>query len=348
MEKQMSNIATANNTLPAVSNNPCGIENNLWIALRFVIYPEAENVTIKTIHDTCQAQGLDVRQKPYHAIKIKEKDVIWPSIALSRIQASKSGQHIGTSEPDFGPVVTASYGGKMITHPEWCKIYIKKVVGNHIAEFVGMAIWRESYKPGNGYAPNTMWSTRIYSQLAKCAEADGLRRAFPDHVSQEPTAEEMEGLNDMKNVTQTPKALGLSERLGERVAKIEEPVVAKNATTQLEPLVPMTSNHKLSQETALDELVRKEMNNEIPSDLHKNLLDHFGVAELQFLSVANAQKCLDRINLYKKLCLHFNVAELRSLPEDESQKCWDRIARENKKEAQSPQEYEDVEHETTT
>lgn len=320
----MSNITTTNQSLPAVANNPCGIENNLWIALRYVIYPDAEDVTIKTIHDTCQAQGLDVRQKPYHAIKIKEKDVIWPSIALSRIQASKSGQHIGTSEPEYGPDVTASYGGKTIKHPEWCKIYIKKVVGNHVAEFVGMAIWRESYKPGNGYAPNTTWGSRIYSQLAKCAEADGLRRAFPDHVTQQATAEEMEGATEMKNVTQTPRAITLSDRMSEKLREIEEPTVssletvAKSATVQLEPLVPMTPDKKPQPDTALDELVKKEMANQIPKKLHQDLLDHFNVTELQFLSETNAQKCLNR------------------------------LAKENLKEAESPQEHEDVEYEATT
>jgi hypothetical protein len=41
-------------------------------------------------------------------------------------------------------------------------------------------------------APNAMWTKRPYGQLAKCAEAQALRKAFPEIASQ-PTADEMEG-----------------------------------------------------------------------------------------------------------------------------------------------------------
>ena len=50
-----------------------------------------------------------------------------------------------------------------------------------------------------------MWKKRPYGQIAKCAEAQALRKAFPEIVSQQTTAEEMEGksLNefdsDLKN-----------------------------------------------------------------------------------------------------------------------------------------------------
>jgi hypothetical protein len=38
-----------------------------------------------------------------------------------------------------------------------------------------------------------MWTKRPYGQIAKCAEAQALRKAFPEMTGSQPTADEMEG-----------------------------------------------------------------------------------------------------------------------------------------------------------
>ena len=38
-----------------------------------------------------------------------------------------------------------------------------------------------------------MWQQRPYGQLGKCAEAAALRKAFPEEIGNDYTAEEMEG-----------------------------------------------------------------------------------------------------------------------------------------------------------
>ena len=63
-----------------------------------------------------------------------------------------------------------------------------------IAEFSAVERWTENYatQKRDSLAPNAMWLKRPYGQIAKCAEAQALRKAWPE-IGSEPTAEEMEG-----------------------------------------------------------------------------------------------------------------------------------------------------------
>jgi phage recombination protein Bet len=124
------------------------------------------------------------------------RDVVMPGIGLYRIQAQRSGCYAGQSDPDFGEDVTESVGGFPITYPKWCKITISKMMPNgRVVEFSAKEFWKENYATSgkDSSAPNAMWKKRPYAQLAKCAEAQALRKAFPDILDQSPTAEEMEG-----------------------------------------------------------------------------------------------------------------------------------------------------------
>lgn len=63
-------------------------------------------------------------------------------------------------------------------------------------------------------APNTMWAKRPRGQIAKCAEAQALRKAFPEAIGSLPTAEEMEGkyiedsaIEGVSRVVEEPKEL---------------------------------------------------------------------------------------------------------------------------------------------
>jgi len=64
------------------------------------------------------------------------------------------------------------------------------------AEFTAIEYWKENYAVKGGkeksVAPNAMWSKRPRGQIAKCAQAQALRIAFPE-LGAQPTAEEMEG-----------------------------------------------------------------------------------------------------------------------------------------------------------
>lgn len=216
----MSNIVAINTTNE--------IDQHIWSALKNSLYTGARDESIKMVLDYCKAAKLDPMQKPVHIVpmsvrnaltgKYEYKDVVMPGVGLYRIQAARSNQYAGVSEPEFGEDVTCNLGGVEITYPKWCRVTVKKIVNNTIVEFTAKEYWLENYATKKDeLAPNTMWKKRPYGQLAKCAEAQALRKAFPEIVGQHPTAEEMEGKDitdlemEIKNIT--PKAQNISSKL---------------------------------------------------------------------------------------------------------------------------------------
>lgn len=196
----MSNIQTQVQVqAPAFSMT----EDELINVLSHSLYVGAQRDSIKMVLGYCKASGLDPMQKPVHIVPIWDnkastmRDVVMPGIGLYRSQASRSGEYAGVSEPEFGDDVTENIGGQTVTYPKWCKVIVKRLLPNgSIVEFAAKELWKENYAIKGGkeksIAPNAMWSKRPYAQLAKCAEAQALRKAFPEFGSQ-PTADEMEG-----------------------------------------------------------------------------------------------------------------------------------------------------------
>lgn len=173
-------------------------------ALKSSLYPGASDASVDLVLSYCKAAGLDPMQKPVHIVpmwdgKAKEmRDVVMPGIGLYRTNAARTGQFAGMSEPEFGPMVTERLGSREVTFPEWCKVTAyRQLPSGHVAEFTAVEYWTENYAIKGGkdqdQSPNAMWSKRVRGQLAKCAQAQALRMAFPEAVGAGPTAEEMEG-----------------------------------------------------------------------------------------------------------------------------------------------------------
>ena len=237
----MNNLAVKDQSTELVQ-----YDRQLISTLRNSLYPGAKEESVCMVVAYCHQANLDVMLKPVHIVpmwivdkesgKGEMRDVIMPGINLYRTQASRSGC-AGISEPEFGEDVTECLGGIDITYPKWCKITVKKIIRrDHIVEFTAKEYWKENYaNAGKDKAtgrmklePNAMWSKRPYGQLAKCAEAQALRKAFPE-IGAMPTAEEMEGkhldsqeFDDMQKQKFIPGkgVAGLKEKLG-----IAEPIV---------------------------------------------------------------------------------------------------------------------------
>lgn len=166
-------------------------------------YPGAAPQSIQMVLGYCKAAGLDPMQRPVHIVPMWDnkrqdyRDVIMPGIGLYRTGAARTGQYAGIGDPEFGPDITEKIGFAEITYPQWCRVTVRRALASGaVVEFAAREFWRECYAAKGGkqkdISPNAMWSRRPYGMLAKCAEAQALRKAFPE-LGNAPTAEEMIG-----------------------------------------------------------------------------------------------------------------------------------------------------------
>jgi hypothetical protein len=126
-----------------------------------------------------------------------------------------------------------------------------------------------------------MWQKRPYGQLAKCAEAQALRKAFPEIISQHPTAEEMEGKNfnelemEVKNIT--PKSQSISSKLDS---------VLSNQTEEVKDLEPSKT---------LLELIELIKLHNVPSQIIEKWCSKAGVESIADLGDERQLACIEYI-----------------------------------------------------
>lgn len=279
-----------------VENNE--IDASVWSTLKNSLYKGAKDDSIQMVIEYCKACKLDPMQKPVHIVPMWDKhtksmqDTIMPGIGLYRIQAARSNKYAGVSEPEYGDTVN-TLGGVSISYPEWCKVTVKKLVGNNIVEFTAKEYWLENYATArkDSEAPNAMWLKRPFGQLAKCAEAQALRKAFPEIITQQPTAEEMEGKSFTEN-TKTVVENNTSQNSLERYLENEE--------TKVEVI---QDEAVLKKYFALQELI--ELHN-VPQETVDLWLQKAQVESIDELPKEKIEACIDYIN--KKFNSGNNVA----------------------------------------
>ena len=245
-----------------------GIDESTWGALCNTVYPGANPDSIIMAVDYCRARKLDIMLKPVHLVPMQVKDArtnekVWrdvpmPGIGMYRIQADRSGNYAGADEPEFGPTVTQEFpdpytAGKVVrvSYPEWCKYTVYKFVNGQRIAFTSKEYWVENYatQSSKTECPNAMWKKRPYGQIAKCAEAQALRKAWPE-IGSEPTAEEMEGktfIHDERDVTPQPVRIAQSSTVADRMKSVIDTDVTPDVPQELTPDKKEKLNQLLSQ-----------------------------------------------------------------------------------------------------
>lgn len=199
---------------PAVEER-FGIDKGTWKVLVEAIFPAAKTVdAIAMALSYCKSRGLDVMKRPVHIVPMWDSargamvETVWPGISELRTTASRTAGYAGCDVAEFGEPITMDFSGRVrrgggwedievkgLEFPEWCRITVYRIVAGQRCKFVGPKVsWLETYATqGQSELPNKMWQERPEGQLEKCAEAAALRRAFPEELGSELTAEEMVG-----------------------------------------------------------------------------------------------------------------------------------------------------------
>lgn len=250
---------------PAIAER-YGIDKSGWKALVEAIFPLAKTTdSVVMALSYCKARNLDPFKRPVHIVPMWDSksggyvETVWPGIAELRTTAFRTGQYGGCDEATFGPEVTKTFTGKVktkagyeqkettVTFPEWCRITVYRIKGGQHLRFVGPKVkWMESYATiGASDLPNDMWASRPEGQLEKCAEAAALRKAFPEEIGNELTAEEMAGRSINGTIAreqpQAAEIIPLSQRLANAPRMIDQQITnhidreTGEVTSQTEP-----------------------------------------------------------------------------------------------------------------
>lgn len=179
--------------------------------LKTSLYPGASDQSIQMVLDYCVARKLDPLKKPCHIVPMRVKvngewawrDTVMPGIYELRTTAMRTGLYIGQDEPEFGDDLEF----KGVTVPSYVKIRVHRLhkETGEVGAFTGVARFSEYAGTTKDGSLNDRWSKAPYQMLEKCAEAAALRKAFPDELGGEHSAEEMIEQTSYRTIDDTGK-----------------------------------------------------------------------------------------------------------------------------------------------
>lgn len=190
--------------------------------VRNALAPDLDDAELTLFSLVAQRSGLDPFARQIHAVKRKGKVTFQTGIDGYRSTAERTREYEGSDLPEFGPECECK--AKPEGHPLWARVTVYRT-GKRPQ--TGEAYWHEFHPGDNDF----MWVKMPRNQLAKCAEALALRKAFPYVFADLYTNEEMAqaGREENTPVTQAAAQPTAKERLAARRAALEAPTTAEPA-----------------------------------------------------------------------------------------------------------------------
>ena len=179
-QKQMARPSSAPLTLEMVSTMTGYSTVQIALIARTVAVGASLQELAVFLH-ACRQLGLDPLLRQAYWIIRKGKGTLQVGIDGFRKIADRSGAYAGSEPPSFRDYIEVKRGDKTVIVPGKASVLVWKIVAGHKAAFTGEAHWLEFY-PGDE-AEGFMWRKMPHHMLAKCAEGQALRKAFPSLLS---------------------------------------------------------------------------------------------------------------------------------------------------------------------
>lgn len=147
-----------------------------------LICPDATPAELSLFGQVCQRTGLDPFAKQIYGIKRQGKLTIQTSIDGFRLQAQRSHDYAGQEGPQWcgEDGIWRDVWLSKDVHPAAARVGVYRKGWSRPAW--GVSTWNEYAQFYNG-KPQGQWGTMPANMLAKCAESQALRKAFPAELS---------------------------------------------------------------------------------------------------------------------------------------------------------------------
>jgi phage recombination protein Bet len=192
----MTQTMTIHEAVGTTAAQQPGLSREQIQLLKDTVCKGSSDEELRLFVQVCQHKNLDPFSRQIHPVKRwdstlrRETMTFQTGIDGLRTIAQRTGRYEGQTQPRWcGP------DGK------WREAWLDKnppaaaMVGVYRAGFrepmFGIAIYSEFVQITKEGAPNSMWRKMPANQLAKCAEAQALRKTFPEELAAIYSAEEM-------------------------------------------------------------------------------------------------------------------------------------------------------------
>jgi len=243
----MNQLATQSNSKIATLSSVDFTADKIQLLKNTVCKGSSDNEFQLFLH-ACQRTGLDPFMRQIYAVKrperqkdgsYKEMMTIQTGIDGYRLIAERTGKYAPGKEPSFQYV----QDGKLISATAYVK---KQTMDGTWHEVSATAFYEEYVQTTKDGKPTRFWERMRHNQLAKCAEALALRKAFPGEFSGIYTTEEMQQADNTLEVKSNEIEEDLSTQELEIALKFWEDKVNKEDFIQYMKEMMQTRqwNHK--------------------------------------------------------------------------------------------------------